>query len=163
MDSKHLISVGVVILLSGCTVFGAPKPEPVEMPPLVPPVPVVETIVPKTLLILFESDVTTVTVEQRQQIRDYAAIIKRPSLSNTTLLVIGHTDSQGDAKKNKTVGMNRAEAVAQELVFNGIRSARITIESRGEDAPIAQNLHEDGTDNSEGRASNRRVEVIIRI
>ncbi|WP_194768648.1 OmpA family protein [Tamlana sp. I1] len=74
---------------------------------------------------------------------------------DTNLLVVGHTDSQGDANYNMTLSKNRANAVTGFLRQNGISSSRLTTHWFGEEQPIADN----GT--AEGRAKNRRVNIVI--
>ncbi len=75
---------------------------------------------------------------------------------NTTVDVIGHTDSTGSAGYNQNLSQRRAQAVTAILQANGVAPARLRSIGRGEDAPLATNLTE------EGRAQNRRVEIIIR-
>lgn len=70
--------------------------------------------------------------------------------------VIGHTDNEGSAGLNQDLSQRRAAAVANVLVGNGVPAGRISTLGRGEDAPIASNL------TAQGRAQNRRVEIIIR-
>jgi outer membrane protein OmpA-like peptidoglycan-associated protein len=67
--------------------------------------------------------------------------------------IIGHTDSDGDAEKNRRLSQERAEAVRQYLIDNGVSGNRVKATGKGESEPV--------TDNStaEGRAMNRRVEV----
>lgn len=67
----------------------------------------------------------------------------------------GHTDSRGNANVNQTLSQRRAESVRDALVAAGVDGARITAVGLGEDQPVASN------DSEEGRARNRRVEVII--
>jgi outer membrane protein OmpA-like peptidoglycan-associated protein len=67
----------------------------------------------------------------------------------------GHTDSQGDADKNKDLSQRRAEAVRKFLVDHKIDPARFEAVGFGEDRPVADN----GT--AVGRAANRRVEFVI--
>jgi len=69
--------------------------------------------------------------------------------------VEGHTDSRGDAEANLLLSQQRAEAVLEALVSMGVASDRITALGMGEDFPIASNEDEDG------RARNRRVDVIL--
>lgn len=69
--------------------------------------------------------------------------------------VIGHTDNVGSADYNASLSLDRAQAVADILVGNGVSASRIDATGRGEDQPIASNLSE------EGRAQNRRVEIVI--
>lgn len=74
----------------------------------------------------------------------------------TTITVIGHTDSMGDAQANTELSGRRAAAVADYLAQRGVQRSRMTVERRGETEPIADNTSE------VGRAQNRRVEMIIR-
>lgn len=71
--------------------------------------------------------------------------------------IIGHTDSIGDAANNQVLSEERAAAVAQYLVDNGISEDRLTASGRGETEPL------EGADNSteEGRAANRRVNFVV--
>ena len=71
------------------------------------------------------------------------------------LRVQGHTDSTGSAEYNQTLSKNRAQAVADVLQKGGFASAQTSVEGYGPDRPIASN------DTEEGRASNRRVAVVI--
>ncbi|RPE67198.1 outer membrane protein OmpA-like peptidoglycan-associated protein [Pacificibacter maritimus] len=74
---------------------------------------------------------------------------------STTVEVVGHTDNTGSASYNQDLSARRAASVSTILTANGVASYRIKSYGRGEDAPIATNL------NAEGRAQNRRVEIII--
>ena len=69
--------------------------------------------------------------------------------------VEGHTDSLGDAQANLLLSEQRAEAVLEALVSMGVDSERISALGMGEDFPIASN------DDEDGRARNRRVDVIL--
>lgn len=73
-----------------------------------------------------------------------------------TVIISGHTDSQGTASyDNKNLSIKRADAVKQYLVDKGIDKNRIITEGYGFDRPVADNS------TSEGRAQNRRVEIIF--
>lgn len=67
--------------------------------------------------------------------------------------IIGHTDSDGDAEVNRQLSQERAEAVRQYLIQNGVDASRIKATGNGESEPVTENL------TPEGRAMNRRVEV----
>jgi outer membrane protein OmpA-like peptidoglycan-associated protein len=71
-----------------------------------------------------------------------------------TIEVQGHTDSTGSSELNRAISMLRAESVREYLISKGIDPARMTAVGYGEDLPIGNN----GT--NEGRAQNRRVELI---
>ena len=69
--------------------------------------------------------------------------------------LVGHTDASGDADANTALSLARAEAVRDALVAQGIAADRIAVRGAGPSEPLADN----GT--AEGRAQNRRVEVIL--
>lgn len=75
---------------------------------------------------------------------------------NSRIEVIGHTDNTGSAAYNYDLSQRRANSVAQVLTQNGVPFGRITTIGRGFDQPIASNA------TPQGRALNRRVEIIIR-
>ncbi|MEI6208158.1 MAG: OmpA family protein [Desulfuromonadales bacterium] len=71
------------------------------------------------------------------------------------LIVEGHTDSQGSDSYNQGLSQRRADAVRDYLVLRGYPADRIQARGRGEGSPIAANS------SPEGRANNRRVEIVI--
>lgn len=75
---------------------------------------------------------------------------------DTTVDIIGHTDSTGEAAFNQALSQRRAQSVQSVLVANGVAPNRLRAIGRGESQPVADNL----TDT--GRQQNRRVEIIIR-
>jgi outer membrane protein OmpA-like peptidoglycan-associated protein len=71
------------------------------------------------------------------------------------ILVEGYTDSQGDATWNRELSQRRADSARQYLERRGVPGARIRSVGRGEEDPVASN------ETPEGRANNRRVEIIV--
>jgi outer membrane protein OmpA-like peptidoglycan-associated protein len=71
------------------------------------------------------------------------------------VLVVGHTDSTGDAAYNQGLSERRADAARNFLIGAGLLADRVTAMGRGEEEPIASN------DTDAGRQANRRVEVAI--
>lgn len=67
----------------------------------------------------------------------------------------GHTDNTGNPQYNKQLSKKRADSVKKFLVDKGLHTARIETRGLGQDQPIAPNETE------EGRALNRRTEMII--
>jgi len=67
----------------------------------------------------------------------------------------GHTDNVGSEEHNKSLSENRAKAVYDYLVLNGINAGRLTYYGFGFSKPIAPN------DTEQGRALNRRTEFKI--
>lgn len=71
------------------------------------------------------------------------------------ITVEGHTDSRGGDDRNLELSRLRAEAVRTHLVSRGIKSELISAVGIGEARPVASN------DTAEGRANNRRVEIVV--
>lgn len=71
------------------------------------------------------------------------------------LYICGHTDSQGQADSNLSLSVNRARAVSLDLVGQGIASSRMKVQGFGSNYPVTTN------DTPEGRAMNRRTEIIL--
>ncbi len=80
----------------------------------------------------------------------------------SSIEITGHTDAIGDEDFNVLLGQQRADAVRDWLVVNtGLTADVITARGVGEADPIAPNVTDDGADNPEGRALNRRVEFTL--
>lgn len=77
------------------------------------------------------------------------------SVKPRNLIVEGHTDSQGSREYNQGLSQRRADAVRDYLVQKGYPADRIQARGQSEDTPIANNR------SPEGRANNRRVEIVI--
>lgn len=75
--------------------------------------------------------------------------------------VEGHTDSKGSEAFNQKLSQERAETVRDGLALGGLPQERLSARGLGEGFPVAPNENPDGTDNPDGRAENRRVEIVI--
>jgi len=67
----------------------------------------------------------------------------------------GHTDSRGSANLNQDLSQRRADSVRQALIEEGVDASRIEAVGLGQDRPVADNGSE------QGRAQNRRVEIVV--
>lgn len=103
--------------------------------------------------ILFGSDSASIKPGQRDELAGLAANLGQ--YPDTRVEVIGHTDNTGSAGHNFDLSARRAGTVSAILVDGGVAGSRVRATGKGEDAPIASNLTDDG------RAMNRRVEVVI--
>ena len=74
---------------------------------------------------------------------------------DTDVLVIGHTDSTGSDSYNMTLSKQRAQSVTNYFTSKGLGAGRFTTNWYGEQSPVADNS------TAEGRAQNRRVNVVI--
>ena len=70
-------------------------------------------------------------------------------------MIEGHTDSDGSNELNQTLSENRAAAVKNYLIENGINASRLNSTGYGETKPIDTNK------TAKGKANNRRVEVLL--
>jgi outer membrane protein OmpA-like peptidoglycan-associated protein len=103
--------------------------------------------------ILFDTGSAALSGGLRSDLNALAASMN--NFPNSTVNVIGHTDSDGPAAFNQDLSARRAQAVSSVLIQSGVSPNRIRSIGRGEDAPIASNL------NAEGKRQNRRVEITI--
>lgn len=72
------------------------------------------------------------------------------------IMVEGHTDATGSAYKNKILSQQRAKAVKEYLLANlNLKDSQIEAIGKGDQEPIASNK------TAEGRAKNRRIEILI--
>lgn len=75
----------------------------------------------------------------------------------TNILVLGHTDNQGDPQRNLILSTNRASTVRNRLIGLNVVPKRLNSWGLGDQAPIASN------DTEEGRAINRCVEFVVMV
>ncbi|MFW9100731.1 OmpA family protein [Pseudomonas sp. P4795] len=73
----------------------------------------------------------------------------------TAVLVLGHSDSSGAAPANTKLSQERAQAIAAIFRLSGLQRDRLMLRGMGSEAPRAAN------DSVEGRALNRRVELLV--
>lgn len=85
---------------------------------------------------------------------DASASEAKKAASVRRVLVVGHTDDVGNSKQNAILSEKRAKAVAQIFADAGVPRSNIYYQGAGETMPIQSN------DTQEGRAANRRVEIV---
>ena len=74
---------------------------------------------------------------------------------NITIEISGYTDNTGDAAHNKTLSLERADAVKNAMIERGIEAYRMVTNGYGENRPLVPN------DSEKNKALNRRVEVRV--
>jgi len=109
--------------------------------------------------LLFDYDKATLKPEAEQALKKVAVVLSQFPESHVT--VEGFTDSKGTQSRNIELSRERAQAVKNWLVKNGIAEANIATKGYGEGYPVAPNTNENGGDNPLGRALNRRVSIIV--
>jgi chemotaxis protein MotB len=103
--------------------------------------------------LLFASGSSKIDKRGLDALKSIAGVLSKST--ELSILVEGHTDSDGDDKLNWDLSSNRAMSVTQELIKNGVEPARLSAAGRGEHAPKASNSDE------KGKAVNRRTEIIL--
>ncbi len=168
---RSLCALGIVILLAGCaTRVKSPAPIDEENRDLVSELrkyglesrETPHGVVVYFPQVFFEFSGHSLTREARRKVQEMARILNNPPVLDRPIAVEGHTDSIGSRGYNLALSWKRASTVAQELTFSQVRRERIAVGGFGEEQPMASNMNPDGTDNPEGRAKNRRVEVLIK-
>jgi outer membrane protein OmpA-like peptidoglycan-associated protein/tetratricopeptide (TPR) repeat protein len=103
--------------------------------------------------ILFATNSFELTERSKFILRQFAAFLK----ANPTIKVSihGHTDDIGDDAKNMTLSINRAKAVMDYLISQGVKTSRLKHAGFGETKPKVPNTNE------ANRALNRRTEFVI--
>jgi outer membrane protein OmpA-like peptidoglycan-associated protein len=107
------------------------------------------------LRVLFTSGSIEIEKQYFTQLDQYVELLKQNVNVHST--IEGHTDSEGNASVNILLSTQRAQAVANYLMQNGVSSERLTVKGLGAQYPIADNA------TAEGRAENRRIVIMNNI
>ncbi|VAW84482.1 hypothetical protein MNBD_GAMMA16-1614 [hydrothermal vent metagenome] len=102
----------------------------------------------------FESNKTDLKPEFESQLESLAKTLTA-SAPEATLVVRGHSDASGPENYNRELSEERATSVKTFLITQGVQPSRVSSEGLGESSPVASNA------SPEGRAQNRRIELII--
>lgn len=101
----------------------------------------------------FATGASALSASARESLARFAGIVNvYPSLQ---LRIEGHTDSTGSPETNRTLSYERAISVRDYLMGQGVQDPNIQVAGLGPDQPV------DTNETSEGRARNRRVEIIL--
>ena len=110
--------------------------------------------------VLFDFDKTNLKPAAEETLKKLATIIR--SKSKGSVLINGYTDSKGSDPYNQRLSEGRATSVKQWLTTQGgVPATGLQTRGFGKANPVAPNTGANGADNPDGRAKNRRVEVII--
>ncbi len=110
--------------------------------------------------VLFEFGRSDLTGDAQGRVQGIADVLNNQA-QGRRVSIEGHTDAIGSEEANQLLSERRAASVAGALTTSGVDQARVTTTGYGERYPVAPNTNPDGSDNSAGRAKNRRVEVVI--
>jgi len=103
--------------------------------------------------VLFASNKSELLSSARDRLNQVADALMETK--ERKLTVEGHTDSQGSSSYNQALSQRRADVVRSYIISRGYTSDLIEAHGIGKDRPIADNA------SAEGRANNRRVEIIV--
>lgn len=103
--------------------------------------------------VLFPSDQATLLPEAQTRLNQVADALMTTKERN--IVIEGHTDSRGSESHNLDLSQRRAESVRTYIVGRGYEADRIQAKGIGKDRPITSNT------TAEGRANNRRVEIVV--
>ncbi len=93
-----------------------------------------------------------------QQLIDAKKKLTSAGVQNFKFVVSGHTDSSGDAAKNKALSAQRAEVMVKQLVSKGVPAAEIESVGMGSEKPLVK-----PDDTPAKKAKNRRYEVQVKL
>lgn len=106
------------------------------------------------LYVNFDTNKSDIKPDGEPVIAQIVGLLKaKPDLK---IYIDGHTDNVGSPAANKALSQERAKAVMQAVIKQGIDASRLTARGFGQEVPIADNRLDDG------RAKNRRVELVKR-
>jgi outer membrane protein OmpA-like peptidoglycan-associated protein len=103
--------------------------------------------------VLFATNAHSLLPIGKETLREVARALLEQGDSN--IVVEGHTDAPGPSQKNQELSLLRAREVRGYLISQGIPTSNIQAAGLGEERPIASN------NTPEGRANNRRVEIVV--
>jgi outer membrane protein OmpA-like peptidoglycan-associated protein len=103
--------------------------------------------------VLFDTDRSALKPTGLRLIQQLALVLR--DHPERDVLIEGFTDSTGSEDHNRTLSLQRANAVRSALLTEGVTGQRIAIRGHGEGSPVSNN------DTSSGRQLNRRVEILV--
>ncbi|HEY3873878.1 MAG TPA: OmpA family protein, partial [Candidatus Kapabacteria bacterium] len=105
------------------------------------------------LLVFFDFNKSTLSSESYPELNRAVRLMK--AVPAMTVEIAGYTDNVGSDDVNQKLSQQRANAVRNYIVQNGVTANRVTAKGYGKASPIADNSTDDG------RAENRRVEFVV--
>ena len=111
--------------------------------------------------VLFDFDKAEIKKQAEPSLQNLATVLN--ANPGAAVRIEGHTDGRGADDYNQKLSEARAASVKQWLVANAqVGGANIATRGWGKSRPVAPNARPDGSDDPEGRAKNRRVEIVVR-
>jgi outer membrane protein OmpA-like peptidoglycan-associated protein len=111
--------------------------------------------------VLFDFDKADIKKEAEPSLQKLATVLN--ANPGAKVEIEGHTDGKGADDYNQTLSELRAASVKRWLVANAkVPAASVATRGWGKTKPVAHNTKPDGSDDPDGRAKNRRVEIVVR-
>ncbi len=113
------------------------------------------------VLVFDYGDGITFDVDRHELRPAFIALLERQAemlkahFTDFDIYVCGHTDSSGNLNHNLALSLARAQTVADRLVTQGVPRSRLKVQGFGSAFPVA------GNDTAEGKALNRRTEIVL--
>jgi len=101
----------------------------------------------------FYPDQARILPREKKRLDKLASLLNK--VPEASVMVKGHTADVGSKESQYKLSVERAQTIIEEMVDRGLAPSRFVYQGIGGDEPVAPN------DTEEGRAQNRRVEVII--
>jgi OmpA-OmpF porin, OOP family len=130
-----------------------PRPVPPAPTPVAAPIAAPAPAPAQTYLVFFDWDQSSLTSRAMQVVSQAADASHSQNV--TTLNVSGYTDTSGTPQYNQGLSMRRAQAVAAQLVVDGVPQTEIEIHAYGETHLLVQ------TGPGVREPQNRRVEIVL--
>jgi outer membrane protein OmpA-like peptidoglycan-associated protein len=148
------VGAGLAFTFPVPALWAAPPPPPPPTPAAAepPPAPVKEKIVLRG--VHFDFNKANIRADAKPTLDEAAATLK--DHGSIAITVEGHTDSVGSEAYNQKLSVRRAAAVRDYLAGQGVDASRMTVVGKGKADPVASN------DTADGRAQNRRVELVVK-
>jgi outer membrane protein OmpA-like peptidoglycan-associated protein len=112
------------------------------------------TVITLSGAVIFASGKSDLLPSAREKLNQVADALKE-SEAGSKFVVEGYTDSRGSDALNQDLSTQRAAAVRRYLISRGVSEDQIKSQGFGKSNPVADN------DTAEGRANNRRVEIVV--
>ncbi len=152
------MAIGSTAAVPGFIIGGLLCGEEAAAAPAAPAAAAAEQAAAPIGIVYFDFDKYNIRADKQPVVDDVAA--KMSSDPNLRVTLDGHCDAIGSEEYNLSLGERRSTSVQRGLEEKGVATDRMTTKSWGEERPAAPNTNPDGSDNPEGRAKNRRCEII---
>jgi len=107
----------------------------------------------------FDHNASELTMAAMLEVEKVADVMQK--YPDTKIRLTGHADATGSSDYNLLLSSQRAEQIAGYLEMRGVERSRVTLEGKGEHAPVARNYYADGSDAPLGRYLNRQVSITL--